>query len=157
MLFRLLNNRHDKFHKLWEFWEISPKQIDENQKQSQIIIGERLPSQRLSLITKIILIIFTTANDSPKLAHRSFDGFKWPERAETSFLEKHHAGARANIEQKPYEAFLIQYEISIAPYPIVCHFAHRFLLQSPSVWRSSFSLRTDSIGRKTLNTWFLMR
>ena len=75
MLFRLLNNRHDKFHKLWEFWEISPKQMDENQKQSQIIIGERLPSQRLSLITKIILIIFTTANDSPNLAHRSFDGF----------------------------------------------------------------------------------
>ena len=49
--------------------------MDENQKQSQIIIGKRLPSQRLSLITKIILIIFTTANDSPNLAHRSFDGF----------------------------------------------------------------------------------
>ena len=44
--------------------------IEENQRQSQIITGERLPSWSLSLITKINLIIFTTANDSPDLAHR---------------------------------------------------------------------------------------
>ena len=57
------------------FWEISPKQIEENQGQSQIITGERLPSCSLSLTTKIILIIFTTANTSPSLIHRPFDGF----------------------------------------------------------------------------------
>ena len=28
----------------WQFWEISPTQIKENQRQSQIIAGERLPS-----------------------------------------------------------------------------------------------------------------
>ena len=44
-------------------------QIEEDQRQSQIIAGERLPSQNLSLRTEIILIIFTTTNDSPNLAH----------------------------------------------------------------------------------------
>ena len=42
-------------------------QIEENQKQSQIIPGERLPSLSLSLIKKIILIIFTV-NDSLLIA-----------------------------------------------------------------------------------------
>ena len=34
--FWLLNDRQDKLHKLWTFWEILLKQIEENQKQSQI-------------------------------------------------------------------------------------------------------------------------
>ena len=51
----------------------SPKQTEEN--QSQIITGERLSSWNLSLIAKIILIIFTTANDSPNVAHRPFGSF----------------------------------------------------------------------------------
>ena len=50
-----------------ENFDISPKQIEEN--QSKIIVDERLPSCSLSLITKIILIIFTTANDVPNLSH----------------------------------------------------------------------------------------
>ena len=29
-LFWLLNTRQDNFHKLWKFWEISSKQIEEN-------------------------------------------------------------------------------------------------------------------------------
>ena len=54
-----------------KFGDIPPKQIEENQRQSQIIDGKRLPSWSLSLVTKISLIIFTTANicDSPNLAH----------------------------------------------------------------------------------------
>ena len=91
--------------KLWTFWEISPKQIEENQRQSQIIAGERLPSWSLGLKTKIILIIFTPVNDSPNLTHCLLMAFsdleKWKHK---NFLEKHYAGARANIEQKPYEA-----------------------------------------------------
>ena len=52
------------FHKLWKFREISLKQIEENQRQSQTIADERLPSWSLSLITKTIWIIFTTENES---------------------------------------------------------------------------------------------
>ena len=52
-----------------KFGDIPPKQIEENQRQSQIIDGKRLPSWSLSLITKIILVIFTTVNDSPNPAH----------------------------------------------------------------------------------------
>ena len=47
----LVNDRRDKFHKLWKLWEISRKQIEENQKQSQITTGERLLSWHLSLTT----------------------------------------------------------------------------------------------------------
>ena len=36
-LFRLLNDRQYKFQKLGKFLDISPKQIEENQRQSQII------------------------------------------------------------------------------------------------------------------------
>ena len=50
-----------------ENFDISPKQIEEN--QSKIIVDERLPSCSLSLITKIVLIIFTTANDVLNLSH----------------------------------------------------------------------------------------
>ena len=54
-----------------KFGDIPPKQIEGNQRQSQIIDGKRLPSWSLSLVTKINLIIFTTANicDSPNLVH----------------------------------------------------------------------------------------
>ena len=50
-----------------ENFDISPKQIEEN--KSKIIVDERLPSCSLSLITKIVLIIFTTANDVLNLSH----------------------------------------------------------------------------------------
>ena len=63
---QLLNDRQDK---LWKFWEISTKQIEENQRQSQIITGEHLPLWSLSLMKKIIFLIFTTTNDSLNLAH----------------------------------------------------------------------------------------
>ena len=43
-----LNARQDTFHKLYKFWEISPKQIIENQKQGQIITGGHLSSWSLS-------------------------------------------------------------------------------------------------------------
>ena len=51
----------ENFERFYEVTEV-------NQRQSQIIAGERLPSWSLNLITKIILIIFTTENDSPNLA-----------------------------------------------------------------------------------------
>ena len=93
------------FTKLWKFWEISPKQIEENQRKSQIIAGERLPSWSLSLKTKIILITFTTVNDSPNLTRCLLMAFSDLEkRKHKNFLEKHYAGARANIKWKPYEA-----------------------------------------------------
>ena len=69
-----------------------------------IITGERLPSLSLSFITKIILLIFTTANDSPNLAHRLLMAFCVLEkRKHKNFLEKHNVGAHVNIEQKPME------------------------------------------------------
>ena len=72
-------------------------------RQSQIITGERLPSWSI----KIILIIFTTANDSPNLVHRPFDGFiDLVKRKHENFTEKQYAGARTNIGQRPYGAFL---------------------------------------------------
>ena len=55
-----------------KIWEISPKQNEENQRQNQIIAGERLPTWSLSLITKIILIIYTTANSSSNTSHVAF-------------------------------------------------------------------------------------
>ena len=36
--------QHDRTIIIWKFWEISARQIEENQRQSQIIAGERLPS-----------------------------------------------------------------------------------------------------------------
>ena len=60
---------------LKEALEISAKQIEEKQRQSQITTGERLPLWSHSRTTKIILLIFTTANDSSNLAHRLFIAF----------------------------------------------------------------------------------
>ena len=77
---RINHNKHSNKHlsiKHWEIskmeitncenFDISPKQIEENQRK--IIADERLPSCSLSLITKIVLIIFTTANDVSNLSH----------------------------------------------------------------------------------------
>ena len=72
-------------------------------RQSQIITGERLPSWSI----KIILIIFTTANDSPNLVYRPFDGFiDLVKRKHENFTEKQYAGVCTNIDQRPYGAFL---------------------------------------------------
>ena len=51
--------------------------------QSQIIAGERLPLWSLGLIRKIILVIFTTASDSPNLAHCLLMAFSDLEKAKT--------------------------------------------------------------------------
>ena len=70
--------------------------------QSRIIAGERLPSWSLSFIRKIILIIFTAANDCPSLAHRLLMAFNDIEKQNhKTFLQKQYDGVRANIEQKP--------------------------------------------------------
>ena len=75
--------------------------------QSRIIIGEHLPSWSLSFITKIILIIFTAANDSANLAHRLLMAFSDLEKQNhKTFLQKQYDGVRANIELKPYRASL---------------------------------------------------
>ena len=71
-----------------------------NQRQSKIIAGERLPSWSLSLITKIILIIFATENDSPNLARCLLMALNDLEKWNKNFVEKHNAGARAYTEQK---------------------------------------------------------
>ena len=62
LFFCLLSDRQDKFHKLQKFWDISPKQI--------------ALLWCLTLETKTVLIMFTTANDSPNLAHRPFSGLQ---------------------------------------------------------------------------------
>ena len=72
-------------------------------KTKPIITGKRFLSWSLSLTTKIILIIFTTANDSLNLAHRPFDASNPEKREHKNFLEKQYAGTRANFQQKPYE------------------------------------------------------
>ena len=72
--------------------------------QSQIITGERLSSWNLNLITKIILIIFTTVNNGPNLAHCFLIAYSDLEKRKHKNLLEHYAGARANIEQKPYRA-----------------------------------------------------
>ena len=78
-------------------------QIEENQRQNQIITGEHLPLCSLSLIKKIILIILTTANNSLNLAHCLLMAFSDLEKQKNkNFLEKHFIGAHANIEQNPY-------------------------------------------------------
>ena len=80
-------------------------QIEENQRQKQIITGEYLPLCSLSLIKKIILIILTTANNSLNLAHCLLMAFCDLEKQKNkNFLEKHFTGARANIEQNPFGA-----------------------------------------------------
>ena len=43
-IFSAFNDLQNKFYKLWKFWSISQKQIEENQRQSQIISGKCLPS-----------------------------------------------------------------------------------------------------------------
>ena len=59
----------------------------------QIITGERLLSWSPNLITKIILLIFTTVNDSPNVAHRLLMAFSdLKKRKHKNFLEKHYAG-----------------------------------------------------------------
>ena len=79
--FQLLNDCLDNFHNLWKFWEISPKKIEENQRQSQIIISKHFPLWNPSLIIKIIFLIYTVANDSPILACHLLNAFndieKW--------------------------------------------------------------------------------
>ena len=80
--------------------------IEENQRQSKIIAGERLPSWSLSLITKIILIIFATENDSPNLARCLLMALNDLEKWNKNFVEKHDAGARAYTKQKLYGASL---------------------------------------------------
>ena len=94
----------DNFQKLWKFREISLKQIEENQRQSQTIADERLPSWSLSLITKTIWIIFTTENES-QTCPLPFVGIVVTSKSE-NIKKKHYAGARANIEQKPHGASL---------------------------------------------------
>ena len=80
-------------------------QIEENQRQKQIITGEYLPLCSLSLIKKIILIILTTDNNSLNLAHCLLMAFSNLEKQKNkNYLEKHFTGARANIEQNPYGA-----------------------------------------------------
>ena len=75
--------------------------------QSKIIISEHLPSWSLSFTTKIILIIFTIANDSPNLSHRLLMAFSDLEKQNhKTFLQKQYDGVRANIEQKPHRVSL---------------------------------------------------
>ena len=49
--------------------EISLKQIEENQRQIKIALTRAPSSWSVRLITKIISIIFTAANDGSNLAH----------------------------------------------------------------------------------------
>ena len=52
---------------------------------------------------KIILIIFTAANDDPNLAHRLLKAFSDLEKKNhKKFLQKQYDGVHANIEQKPF-------------------------------------------------------
>ena len=61
----------------------------------QIITGERLPSWSPSLITKIILLIFTTVNDSPNVAHRLLMAFSDLEKRKHKNFLKKNAGWNA--------------------------------------------------------------
>ena len=69
LLFSAFKLSAGQFSQIVKTFEDSTEKIEENQRQSQVITGERLPLWSLSLITIIILIIFTTANNSPNLAH----------------------------------------------------------------------------------------
>ena len=65
-----LNDRQDKFSQIVNILRDSTEANWRKIKlQSKIITGERLPSRSLRSMTKIILIVFTTANDSPNHAH----------------------------------------------------------------------------------------
>ena len=76
--------------------EISPRQIEEKSKANQNIADEGPSSWSVRLITKIILIIFTTANDSSNLAHCLLIAFSdLAKRKHKNFSGKHYAGARA--------------------------------------------------------------
>ena len=101
----LLNDRQGNFHKLWKFWEISSEQIEENQGQSQIIAGERLPLWSLSLTTKIILI-FATRKDSPNFVHCLLMAFSDLQKQNITIFWKNITLARANVKLKPYGATL---------------------------------------------------
>ena len=80
--------------------------IEENQRQSQIVTGEGFPSCRLSSIMKIILIIFTTANDSPNLVHCILMARSDLEkRKHRNFLEKHFAAARQHSAKTLWSLF----------------------------------------------------
>ena len=50
------------------FERFHQRKLKKNQRQSQIIAGEHLPSWSLSLVTKIIFFLFTTSNYIPNLA-----------------------------------------------------------------------------------------
>ena len=86
----------------WKTVKILRDFAEENWRKSKeklIIAGECLPSENLSLVTKIILITFTTANDSPNLVHFLLMAFRDLEKQKhDNFLEKHYAG------KKPYGA-----------------------------------------------------
>ena len=66
----------------------------------KIITDERLPRWSLSSMSNIILIIFTTANDSPSLAHRPFDDFKRHRKAKIEVFRKNNMLARQPILSK---------------------------------------------------------
>ena len=54
------------------------------------------------MVTKIVLITLTTGNDSTNHAQCLLMAFcDLEKRKHKYFLEKHNAGGRANIEQKP--------------------------------------------------------
>ena len=49
-------------------------------------------------------MIFTTENDSSKLAHRFLMAFSYLEKKKTKHFQEKHYNTRANIEQKPHRA-----------------------------------------------------
>ena len=72
LLFSAFKWSAGQFSQIVKTFEDSTEKIEENQRQSQFITGERLLSWSLGLITIIILVIFTTANNSPNPAHWRF-------------------------------------------------------------------------------------
>ena len=101
--FGLLNDRQDKFDKSWKFWKISPKQIEENQRQSQIISSDCFPSQSHSLITKMVFWIFTTTNDRTNLTHRLLIAFSDLEkRKQKSSRKKITLAHVPTLNQNPF-------------------------------------------------------
>ena len=82
----------------WKTVKILRDFTEENWRKSKeklIIAGECLPSENLSLVTKIILITFTTANDSPNLVHFLLMAFRDLEKQKyDNLLEKHYAGKK---------------------------------------------------------------
>ena len=70
------------------FQRFHGNKLKKNERQSQIIDGERLPSWSLSLLMKIISVIFTTAGDSPNFAQSLSMAFSDLEkRKDKHFLE----------------------------------------------------------------------